>query len=111
VTRLDGKIVSYCQRLLRLFAALVLGLFVLQAAGVSAAGARICVEQCQDDGPDGQCAPDCEDCVCCAHTRGTVTALAAVLLPAEGRTRRILRAEASPPESEAKDILHIPKSR
>jgi hypothetical protein len=40
-----------------------------------------------------------------------VTALAAVLLPAEGRTCRILRAEASPPESEAKDILHIPKSR
>ena len=65
--------VTYSGGLARVVVALVLALFMVQALGTASAAPEPCAQQCEDDGPDGQCAPDCEDCVCCVHARVAVT--------------------------------------
>lgn len=102
---------SYWRGLARVVVALLLAVFMVQAVGGSTASAGPCAQQCEDDGPDGQCAPNCEDCVCCVHARVAVTGLASALLPIAVRTYRVARAETSPPQAEAEDILRVPKSR
>jgi hypothetical protein len=94
----------------RLAAAVILAVFAFQAVGVSAAAAMPCLEQCEDDGPDGQCAPTCEDCFCCAHPRAAVAAPAAMPVPGGAVLRRSFFLERQPPQPDAGEILRIPKS-
>ena len=85
---------------------------MVQALGGSTATPDPCAQQCEDDGPDGQCAPNCEDCVCCAHTRVAVTGRATDPLPIAVRIATGWRgSRPARPEAEAEDILRVPKSR
>ena len=68
-----------------------------------------CVEECQDDGPDGECAPTCEDCVCCAHPRAGIGAPMASVLIESARGSHLVAPEQSPPEGELEEILRVPK--
>jgi hypothetical protein len=53
----------------RRVAAIVFMLVTVQVSGVGVAVETACIEHCEDDGPDGQCAPTCRDCACCAQPR------------------------------------------
>jgi hypothetical protein len=97
--------------LARVVVALVLALFMVQALGTASAAPEPCAQQCQDDGPDGQCAPDCEDCVCCVHARVAVTGPALTSLPIEFCRYRVAIAETCPPEPVSQDIWRVPKPR
>ena len=102
---------TYWCGLARVVVALVLALFMVQARGTASAAAESCAQQCEDDGPDGQCAPDCEDCVCCVHARVAVAGRPVAAPPVQARRYLVTPAEASPPETEAQDILRVPKFR
>ena len=95
----------------RVVVALVLALFMVQALGTASAAPEPCAQQCQDDGPDGQCAPDCADCVCCVHARVAVTGPVLTALPIEVRRYRVAVVETGPPDAVSQDIWRVPKPR
>jgi hypothetical protein len=95
--------------LARIVVALVLALFMVQALATTSAAPEPCAQSCEDDGPDGQCAPDCEDCVCCVHARVAVAGRPVASPPVEARRYRLALTEGGPPETEAQDILRVPK--
>jgi hypothetical protein len=103
--------VTYWGGLARVVVALVLALFMVQALGTASAAPEPCAQQCEDDGPDGQCAPDCEDCVCCVHARVAVTGRALTPLPIEVCRYRAAIIESCPPEPVCQDIWRVPKPR
>jgi hypothetical protein len=103
--------VTYSRGLARVIVALVLALFMVQALGTASAAPEPCAQQCQDDGPDGQCAPDCEDCVCCVHARVAVTGPALTPLPIQVCRHRVVIVETCPPEPVSQDIWRVPKLR
>ena len=84
---------------------LALALVVLLLAGGVSVGA--CLETCEDDGPDGGCAPTCDDCVCCVGA-------AAILAEVPGAEARLAgrREPSAPPvvlPGSAAEILHVPR--
>jgi hypothetical protein len=95
----------------RIVTALALALFLFQAVGVSMAPEIPCAGECEDDGPDGQCAPTCQDCLCCAHARAVFSAPAEVMIPGAVRVGRVCAADGAPPQADAGDILRVPKPR
>jgi hypothetical protein len=97
--------------LLRILAAAALAVMVLNTVGVALAADVPCAERCEDDGPDGQCAPTCQDCCCCAHARIAFLAPAAAGAPAAVRAIRAPAPDRTPPEAAAQDIFRVPKPR
>ena len=98
-------------RLIRLFAILLtLASAVRVAAAPLVVAFAECVETCPDDGPDGKCAPGCDDCACCARPvtpplRDTaIDLLPTVVSLAIGEMVR-----RAPPLPEPRKILHVPK--
>jgi hypothetical protein len=67
-----------------------------------------CAQNCQDDDERGQCAPDCADCLCCAHARPVMLARSATLLQSLPGSVPIEHEEQTPPFVDAGDILHVP---
>jgi hypothetical protein len=97
-------------RLLRFAAAVVLAAMVMNAVGIALAADLPCAQRCDDDGPDGQCAPTCQDCLCCAHARVAFVAPTAVFTPGEARAIRSLAPDGQPPEAATQDIFRVPKA-
>lgn len=70
----------------------------------------VCVQHCKDDGPDGDCAPSCEDCLCCAHSRVTPTGRTTAITPLPRKGIRVHSPAQSTPDSpEAAEIFRVPK--
>ena len=93
---------------------MVLAVVLLQAVGFSLAAPVPCVElceQCDDDGPDGQCAPTCVDCLCCAHTRAAFSGPTWPVRDLGVRARILLVPDGEPPQGELEEILRVPKHR
>lgn len=68
-----------------------------------------CVQSCPDDDARGQCAPDCQDCACCAHVHPVVVlARAHVVVQWSAGAPRIAHDERQPPSADVGDILHVP---
>jgi len=99
----------YSGTLRRILAAVILALFVAQTAGLSLAASVTCVQTCEDDGPDGQCAPSCADCVCCAHSRYTAALPASAPILANVNASRSWPSDTPPADSDPQDIMHVPK--
>ncbi|XXF77132.1 hypothetical protein P2318_29370 [Myxococcaceae bacterium GXIMD 01537] len=98
--------------MLRLWLCLFLVLLAPTGGGVlPAVSGEVCVENCADDDPRGQCAQDCTDCTCCSHVR-TVTALAptSTRLPSNLSSSLIEHEEKEPPSADVRDILHVPRA-
>jgi hypothetical protein len=105
----------------RVFAAVVFIGTLVQATGLSVAAVRDCggcgvgantsgtSDGCQGEEESGDCAPDCERCLCCAHHR--VVALPPLL------DSRLAVSQALPPitapapdlSSDPGEILDVPK--
>jgi hypothetical protein len=96
----------------RLWLCLLLVLFASVGGSgfpLAAATGDACVQSCPDDDERGQCAPDCTDCLCCAHGRTVMLARADALLPSGSAPSRIEHEEQAPPAVDASDILHVPR--
>lgn len=100
---------SYLRALARILAALLVALVSLEIGLSSTVLGTPCVETCEDDGPDGQCAPGCEDCLCCAHSRVTVAPPAGSAAPIATSVALVWREDARPPTPEPHEILRVPK--
>ena len=97
--------------MLRLWLFLSLLLFAPVGGGLSAPASSgdVCVQNCQDDDERGQCAPDCNDCVCCSHARQVVAVPASSTVQWDSRPAPIAEHEEDePPSAEVGDILHVP---
>jgi hypothetical protein len=75
---------------------------------LASAVGEVCTQSCPDDDERGQCAPDCDDCLCCVHARPVMIARPATLLPGHPEPVRIERDEQAPPSADVGDILHVP---
>jgi hypothetical protein len=95
--------------LLRFASTFVLAVCLLQAVSGRVVMQIPCAEQCEDDGPDGQCAPTCEDCLCCAHSRAAFSAAPPDVVPLQLRAGLDQGTEGGPPEAEIQEILRVPK--
>lgn len=69
---------------------------------------EVCVQSCPDDDEQGQCAPDCVDCACCAHVRPVVLTRSHPALPRPAEGDAIEHDERTPLSVDAGDILHVP---
>jgi hypothetical protein len=72
------------------------------------ASGDVCTQNCQDDDERGQCAPDCDDCLCCSHARPAMLARAAILPPSLPDPVLIEHEEPEPLSVDVGDILHVP---
>ncbi len=69
----------------------------------------LCEEACPDDDAQGQCAPDCTDCVCCSHAPQPVQlANAAEVAVAAGSPVQVEWTDRALPWVEPGEILHVP---
>jgi hypothetical protein len=93
---------------LRVLVALILLTLAPQLGSAAGVPLERCEETCPDDDPQGNCAPDCDDCSCCNHLRSP---LASHLQGASGAIpqQRFSPGTALPPESpEPAEIGHVP---
>ena len=82
----------------------------LQTSGFGLAVDTVCVEHCDDDDPEGNCAPTCEDCLCCAHGRVTPAGRAGAVAPLVRTGVRVdSPAQTAPDSPEPADIFRVPK--
>jgi hypothetical protein len=85
---------------------------ILLVAPILAASSpsQTCVQQCDDDGPDGDCPPDCPECVCCPHLTPAVPmfSMVPVSLPAP-TCRRVETTQLPPLSADPREITHVPK--
>ncbi len=67
-----------------------------------------CEQTCPDDDEKGQCAPDCDDCICCAHLRpvAVIQAPGSVSVPLADAL--VVHAEHPPASPYLGEILHVP---
>lgn len=73
--------------------------------------AKFCTESCPDDDSDGQCAPMCSDCTCCAHPPlMTIASEMKLSLTMTGSNSPELKLTL-PLSPEPDDILHVPKTQ
>jgi hypothetical protein len=84
-------------------------LFAVQAGGLALAVETACFERCEDDGPDGNCAPTCADCRCCAQPRVPPTPTSDDLIPPAPVARRSWSPQAAPVSPDPSEILRVPK--
>lgn len=99
--------------MLRIWLCLCLLLLAPSVGGLlptlSGIAGEVCTQQCADDDEQGQCAPDCVDCTCCAHVRSVAAPLPRPsLAPRAERQSRFAYEEAEPPSADVGDILHVP---
>jgi hypothetical protein len=94
----------------RIVLLLAFALSALQATGLAAGVEVLCVERCQDDGPDGRCAPTCQDCLCCAQPRVYPLGAPAAMVPVQPVARVAWPALATPASADPGEILRVPKS-
>jgi hypothetical protein len=96
--------------LVRALAIVFLALFAAQAGGLALGVETTCYERCADDGPDGECAPTCADCLCCAQPRAPAAApRIAGLVPPPAVTRPSFAVQAEPAAPDPAEILRVPK--
>jgi hypothetical protein len=70
-----------------------------------------CMQDCDDDGPDGRCPPNCADCVCCTHQSPLVVDTFTLAPPALHHGQRFaLDAVDEPASADPRELQHIPKS-
>ena len=96
---------------LRVFFLLSLLLCTPAGSGLLSAASPgdVCMQSCPDDDEHGQCAPDCTDCVCCAHVRRVIVAPVLSTVPLAPRSPPVARHEEDEPASaDVGDILHVP---
>ena len=95
-------------RLFVLLTLLLLG--TAHGAELVGLGEERCTEQCADDDEQGQCAPECQDCTCCAHHAASVLAVpSGSPLPAPVARQRTEAPTAQPQAAHARKIPHIPR--
>ncbi|HEX5751768.1 MAG TPA: hypothetical protein VFZ09_36450 [Archangium sp.] len=97
--------------MLRIFFLLSLLLFTPAGSGLvsTASSGDVCMQSCPDDDEHGQCAPDCTDCVCCAHVRLVVAVPAPSTVLLAPRPPPVAGYEEDEPASaDVGDILHVP---
>lgn len=72
--------------------------------------ATSCFEQCEDDNDDGDCAPGCDDCSCCARVSIVTPDLA--VSPAVALVLRATPASSTllPPSADSRQLLDVPKA-
>lgn len=92
-----------------MLATLLFALVAVEIGVSSIAVGMPCVETCEDDGPDGQCAPGCEDCVCCAQPRVTLVPPTTAEQPVGTSRDQAWPEQATPPVPEPHEILRVPK--
>jgi hypothetical protein len=69
-----------------------------------------CVQPCDDDSPDGDCPPDCPECVCCPHLTSAIPSSAIVLVAVPAPSDRHVEApQLLPPSTDPREITHVPK--
>jgi hypothetical protein len=95
-------------RLLLLLTLLLLGAaHVAELAGLSE---ERCAEACADDDAQGECAPECDDCTCCAHQPAPVLSAPGCTALAAPAARPHTEAPAARPQAaHARKIPHIPR--
>lgn len=85
-------------------------LLLLQATGLNAFLAPLpCADGCPEDGPDGNCAPMCDECVCCPALRSCAQPEVVVLLPAASCMTTTAESRVMPAHAAPADIFHVPK--
>lgn len=94
---------------------------VVQATGLSLAAVRDCGgcgasasssvagDGCQGDEESGDCAPDCERCLCCAHHRVVALPPLPDSRPVVSQAFALLAAPAPDLSSDPGEILDVPK--
>ncbi len=95
--------------MLRVF---LLAVFLFGPAGALAPifdGNARCEDTCPDDDERGQCAPDCDDCTCCAHSRPIAVAPSGLRLTAGGSEEAFEGDLLVPPTPYVGEILQVPK--
>ncbi len=96
--------------LARLLALVLLSLVALQVGVSSIALAAPCVGTCDDDGPDGNCAPGCDDCTCCAHARVLIARPQTTDAPTSAAVIHAWPADGEPPSPDPREILRVPRA-
>ena len=95
-------------RLFLLLTLLLLG--AAHAAELSGLSEERCTEACEDDDAEGECAPECEDCTCCAHQPAPVlTAPSHAALTAPAARQHTEAPAAWPQTAHGRKIPHIPR--
>ncbi|MCY1078658.1 hypothetical protein [Archangium lansingense] len=97
--------------MLRIWFVLSLLLFTPVGGGLLSptSSGDVCMQSCPDDDESGQCAPDCTDCVCCAHARLMVVAPIPSTIPMAPKPPPAVRHEEDEPSSaDVGDIQHVP---
>jgi hypothetical protein len=95
-------------RLFLLLTLLLLG--AAHGAELVGLGEERCAEQCPDDDAQGQCAPECQDCTCCAHHAASVLAApAGSPLPAPAVRQHTEPPAARLQAAHGRKIPHIPR--
>ena len=88
--------------------ALIVLVFLL-ATSLGSAFAPPCETGCAGDGPDGTCAPLCQDCACCPTLRtgvqvhGVLSILCLIVIAPH------LERQPVPRDADPSDIFHVPK--
>lgn len=82
------------------------GFLALANSGLSSG---LCEDACPDDDEQGQCAPDCTDCVCCSHAPQPVQladGVESTVIP--GGAVQVEWMDRALPWVEPREILHVP---
>lgn len=88
--------------------ALIVLVFLL-ATSLGSAFAPPCETGCAGDGPDGTCAPLCQDCACCPTLASGVQVDVVISSPAQVVLAPPPGRQTLPRDTDPSDIFHIPK--
>ena len=95
---------------MRLLLILVIALVAGQVALATTASREPCSVACADDGPDGRCAPDCADCLCCVNGVPSPLAVQVVAIDLLYTCEPVRMGEHSRmPFRAPADVFHVPK--
>lgn len=74
--------------------------------------AERCEETCPDDDAQGNCASDCDACLCCAHSpRPIPIAEGSSPVDAKAESPAFEVTESAVPSADPREILHVPITR
>jgi hypothetical protein len=92
---------------------ILLALLLGQAVAAPAfAVAEVCAEACANDGADGRCAPNCDDCACCTHAARPIGAVPESSgAPACGTMSLAAEPGGNAPGGAPRDVFHVPRTR
>ena len=95
---------------MRFLLVLVMAVVAGQMILATTASLERCSVVCADDGPDGRCAPDCADCLCCANGVPSPLAMHTVSVDLARTCERVRIGEHSRvPSRSPADVFHVPK--